>query len=415
MQKSSILLSPIDSFLAMAFTVTSLVALIAPTAHAFDEFRTFRPNEVSFEGSLQYFQATGNYNDSGNLNTQISGTNFKITDGTLGARYVAFPRFGAFLSADFASSQSNDTIQTRNNSGLASATAGVDYLLWTHKNKALWPEFTFKYPFHRVDYSANGVLNDEGDMEATGRLVGRARWGSFDSFASLGYRYRDEGRASLLPFSVGAEIPLSVVKIGGELSGYQTLVKDSGTNGIYSRDAVASRDGDSLYFDSINPARLDLNAWLRWSGDPYQVKVGGGTTLTGANTAGGWWAFVGVQIQFVAVERSSSPSAPTNSRILAPTPDGRNFNSKEFQEDIDNNVDQSLFNDSTPSTPVPPASSAPMLEESTTPVVRPKNPTRRERLQMQREQQQKLQNELDDTEMQIELKSKKDRGSGNGD
>lgn len=378
---------------------------------AFDEFRTFRLGELDVEGSLQYFQARGNYMDGGSFASQLSGSSFKITDGTLGLRYVFYPRLSFFVSLDFASAQSNDSLKTRNNSGLASTTAGFDYLAWVQNNMALWPEFTFKYPTKRVDYGSDDVLIDEGDMAATVRLVGRARFRSFDSFAYLGYQYRDQGRAGLLPFGVGGEVLASVIKIGGELSGFQTVVRDTGTGNGYNRDAVINRDGYSLYFDSVNPGRVDLNAWLRWNNDPYQLKFGGGTSVAGANTAAGWWAFVDLQIQFATQGRTrTQPSSPVS--IPAPAIDGKNFNSKEFQEETDDGVDQKLF---TPVPPPPPPKkrAVPLLEESTPPVVRPRNPTQQERLQMQREQQQKMQNDLDDTEMQIELKTKKDRGSGN--
>lgn len=380
----------------------------APKAVAFDEFRTFRTGEFDLEGAFQYNQATGNYDNGSKFSSLPSGDSFSIMNVDLGGRWVLYPRLGFFASAGIASAQSKDSTKTRSNSSITDVTAGFDYLFLSRKTWALWPEFTLKYPFQRVDYGADGVLNDEGAIEATARVVGRIRLGSFDSFAYVGYSYRDEGRSGLLPFGAGAEIPVSNLKIGAELNGYQTVVNDSGTNNIYSRDFVSYRDGGSLYFDSINPARLDLNAWLKWNHDPYQIKFGGGTTLAAANTSGGWWAFASVEYQLQTVW---SKNAPHNN----PQPDGVMDKSGHFQEELDDGVDQNLFAPPMPEAPpqAQPARPAPLLDESTPPVVKPKNPTKQEVRQQKKEQQQKLQNDLDQTEMQIELKSKTDRGSGN--
>jgi hypothetical protein len=382
---------------------------ISISAHAqvqiFDEFRTFRSGEFDLAGTFQYTHITGNYDNSSRFSGLPSGDSFSLVNGTLGGRWVFFPRVGTFVTTEWAAAQSKDLLKTRKNSSLTSATAGVDFLWLSHKTWALWPEFTLKYPFRRIDLSADDALNNEGAMEATARLVGRLRWESFDTFAYLGYRYRDEGRSGVMPFGAGAEVPVNNVNLGAELSGYQTVVNDSGTNNGLDRAFVAYRDGGSLYFDSVNPAALNANAWLRWKPNAYQFKFGGGTTLTGANYSGGWWAFVMLETQWQLSFSKSTPAPPAASQT---------YRNDHFEDELDDGVNQNLF--VPPPPPAPPAEKArpaPLLEESAAPVVRPKQPTARERRQMRQEHEQQLQNDLDQTEMQIELKSKRDRGSGN--
>lgn len=400
--------SVLNFFLPSFFISLLLQITVVPQAFAFDELRTFRTGEFNLEAAFKYDQSTGNYDNGGKFASLPSDDSFSLMDLTLGGRWVLYPRVGVIVSTDIAQAQSKDLIKTRTQSSVTNVTAGFDYLWISHKTWALWPEFTLKYPFHRVDFNSDEVLNDEGAIEATARAVGRMRLGGFDTFAYVGYRYRDEGRSGVMPFGAGGEIPVSNLKVGADLSGYQTVVNDSGTGNTYNRDYVTYRDGGTLFFDSINPARLDANVWLKWNHDPVQIKVGGGTTLAAANIAGGWWAFAAVEYQLQTVwdKQRSHPINPST------PPGGQPYQNSHFQEELDDGVDQNLF--VPPPPPPPPASAhpAPMLEESTTPVVKPKNPTKKEIRQMKKEQQQKMQNDLDQTEMQIELKSKKDHGSG---
>lgn len=360
----------------------SLAASLSFTskAHAqmplYDEAgRTYQANTWQVDFQTTYYQATANYTkDGGEYVGLDSGHSFRLIDFDFGTRWVPTSRWGIYLSSRVSNAESNDTINTRRNSTFTQAVIGTDYRLYAGKSFELIPDLSVTVPVERVDAAADEVLNREGSLEATAKMIARMHWGRLDPFAFVGFNYRDENRASLLPYGVGAELQLGSWMFGGEVRGYQTVIKDSSNINSLQRIAIAARSGGALRYYSENPSLLETNFWLRKAFlDSWDFKLGAGTSITGTNTAAGWNVIAGLSYFFEGW-KSSPGSSSASSRPYRAVED----NSGQFQEEINDGVDQNLFEAPKPP-PLPPKPAA--------------NP-----------EKQKLQKELDQTEFQIQLK-----------
>jgi hypothetical protein len=361
--------------------LSSFLGAIAWTSSAqaqsplFDEVgRNFRGRQWEFALQTNYFQATANYTPGGGQYTSlVSGSSYNLMTFDFGTRWIPVNRWGIYASTQVGNAESKDLIDTRRNSTFTQAVVGSDYLWISNKRWELYPDFALTFPIERVDANRDEVLNHEGALELATRFVGRARWGSFEPFAFLGYTYRDEDRASLLPYGVGAEFQFSSWALGGELRGYQSATRDRSSVTNVQRAAMAARNGGALKFNSTDPALMETNFWLKGSlMEAVDFKLGGGTSITGTNMAAGWNVFVALSYAF-----AEAPSG----RTYSPPKRGRSHqeDAERFEEEINDGVNQNLFS---------PTTAGEMAKEKA-------------------EEKKKLQNEMDQTEFQIELKSAK--------
>ncbi|MEZ0392367.1 MAG: hypothetical protein ACAH59_09140 [Pseudobdellovibrionaceae bacterium] len=364
-----------------------LVWFHLPSAFAqvplFDEAgRKFKQGLWDFKFQTSYYEAIGNFNKSGSAYDSLpSGSSYNLLQFDFGTRWIPKTNWGIYISGQIANAESKNQIDTRTNSSYTHTVAGTDFMLYSNRTFSLIPDFYLVLPFTRVDTGEDLVLNDEGSLEVTSRLIGRARFGFFRPFAFAGFTYRDEDRSHLLPYGLGAEIQISRWMLGGELRGYQTVVNDKYSETPQDRQVVASANGGALRFFSVDPSLLDTNFWLKRDiGEAWNLKLGGGTSLTGTSTSSGWTVFAGLSYVFL-------PSAKAVSQPWNPEPS--DDDSSRFQESTDDGVNQEYFYKPTPPSPPPPA-----------PPVKPAEPS----VEKQKKQMQK---ELDQTEFQIELKNSK--------
>lgn len=359
---------------SFAFTtlVFTIVVLSGHHATAWDEFRGYAPSIWDFEIGAQYYQATSNFAKSGNEFQRLSnGYGYKLIDSNLGVRYTPNYRMGFYTGGRYAYAESQDLTLTRTQGGLTHGFVGFDALLVETSWFELVPDFNIWAPLKRVDANKDEVLNSEGALEVTGRLIARFIWKGFHPFGYVGYRYRDEGRSSQLPYGIGAELDIKNFAIGGELEGYQKVTYDQYSDNSYAREVVARYNGTALKYYSVNPSRLDANGWVKWDdGKSFAIMVGGGASIAGESTAAGWQVFTTLNF------RLATGRTPTK-KVLEPK-------LESFKEENKDDIDQSLF------------------EPTKVEVIRPPtvSPTEQDNLKKR-----KLQKELDDTEMQIELKS----------
>jgi hypothetical protein len=342
----------------------------------FDEVsRSFKKNTWDFRGQTSYYSATANYSDDGNVfNTLPDGYSYNLLAMDFGFRWVPQHKWGLYTSSQVGNAESKDAINTRTNSSLTHLVIGTDYLMSSGKTFSWAPDFSLVIPFSRVDATADEVLNHEGAVEATARMMMTARYGHLMPFGSLGLTFRDEDRSSLIPYSLGSEFNFSKVSLGAELRGYQTVIKDKYTNTPSEREGVATKNGQALKFFSVDPSLLETNLWLRSRiGNSFGFKVGGGISLTGASVSAGWNVFAALSYTLGASTRNSQDDLEP---VISEDPKG-------FQEETNDGVNQELFQVK-PTAPPPPKP----------------NPA---------DQKKKLQKELDNTEFQIELKSSKPR------
>ena len=185
---------------------------------------------------------------------------------------------------------------------------------------------------------------------------------------------------------MGLDLKFSSFKLGGEIRGYQTVIKDQYTNDPVKREVIVAKNGNSLRYDSVDPSLLESNFWIGGTGKSLGWKLGGGTTVTGSSVAAGLSAFLKINYQFEATASHSEP-IPTASPHSQERPDV-----EKFQEDVNDGVNQELFEGPGQQQPKPvikiPAKT-PNQQDTTS------------------GSEQQLQEELKKTEFQIELKRKK--------
>ncbi|MFN7825574.1 MAG: hypothetical protein ACK5P6_09455 [Pseudobdellovibrionaceae bacterium] len=354
----------------------SLILSVSSVAMAWDEYRGYAPGVIDLEFASQYFASDANYTKSGGSFERLpAGYSFSVFTTDLGARYSLSKRWAAYFKSQVAYSQSQDPTTQRTNSSFTSATFGTDWLMIEKQNWELMPEFSFLTPLEKTNLNDNKVLNSEGASEFMGRLVGRLATGSFVHFGYFGYKHRGEGLAGLGLFGLGSEYNHPHFAIGADLTGYSTLYDDEKTDSPADRQPAYNLSGLSRRFNAINPELLETRVWYRAdAGGKWGFQIGGGTTITGKTTAAGWNVFgvLNYRLQGPKIFSSPKPQRPT-------TPD-----TEKFKEEADDGVDQSLFVLPKPK----PAAKAPSKKS-------PRGST--------------LQEQLDQTEMQIELRSLRKR------
>jgi hypothetical protein len=278
---------------------------------------------------------------------------------------------GFYGGARYAYAQSKDPVTTRTNGELTHVFLGMDSLLVETPVFELVPDFNLWFPLQRVDANADKVLNSEGALEMTGRLIARLIWKGFHPYGYVGYTYRDEGRSTQIPYGGGAELDFKNFAFGLGVTGFQRVTYDKYTDTPSSKESVAIYNGTALKYYTVNPSRLDANTWLKWDeGKSFAIMFGGGTSIAGESTAAGWQVFTNLNFRFAT---GRQPTVKT----IEPVVD-------KFKEENSDKIDQSLFD-------------PPKVEVIKPPVVSPKESESLKKRQLQKE--------LDDTEMQIELKS----------
>ncbi|PIS10049.1 MAG: hypothetical protein COT73_11405, partial [Bdellovibrio sp. CG10_big_fil_rev_8_21_14_0_10_47_8] len=279
---------------------TLVVALSFSIAQAgvslFDESsRAYDSGALNVETVGSYFTSTANYTkEGGQYESLPSGGSYQLMDVDFGARWTPDRTWGFYGTSRVSNAEGKDNFNTRGNSSLSQATLGIDMLMISNSKFDLIPDVNFTYPFERVSTTDDSVLNGEGAMELSARAIARLKWGKIQPFAFAGFTYRDEDRSSLLPYGLGAEWKLGSLSVGADLRGYQSIINDTYTNEQYRRHVVAYRNGGSLKYYSVDPSLLESNFWARWQKNSLGLKVGAGTSLTGANMAAGWTLFAGL-------------------------------------------------------------------------------------------------------------------------
>ena len=367
-------------------TLCLSVQSYAATGILDESSRKFYQDRFTFEANYRYFKTDANYTQDGGQYVSLVGSNsYSVSDLDFGVRWTTGQTYGLYVASRLAQGESKTSGINRTNSYITHAQAGVDMLLISNSKFDLIPDVSLIFPLQRVVKTSDDALAGEGAMEITARVIGRLKWGTLEPFAMLGLTYRDEGRSTLLPYLAGAELSFSSLKLGADIGGYQTILKDQYTSNSSERHVVSLKNGGSLKYYSVDPSLLETSAWLRWQMGDFAFKGGAATTMTGTSTAAGLTFFAGMSFALDSGPRRRSRQEAPKYQPTSPVEDD---DVQKFEETVNDGVDQNLFRK-----PTPPPKPKP---------VRKPDPA---------QQKLKMQQELDSTEFQIELKktSKKKR------
>ncbi len=369
----------------LTFTIAGLLLFSVPVL-ALDNYKEFQRDRWDFEVGTQFFYSEANYPSSGGGSQNLfSGNHYQLLDVNFGTRYMPQKNWSVFGWGNIGSAESKNSLATRSNSSFNEMAAGFDFLMYS-EGFQLVPEIVALMPFEKVDTSSDTVLNSEGVFEVRSRLVAQKDFGMWRGYGWLGFNYRGDGRSFLMPWGAGAQFKMNRHRWGAELLGYQSISDDTNNKDSVIRTAyINSVNAGSLKFYSANPSLIDTQVYATWALHPkWSLQANAGMTLTGTNTAAGYHVGGFIRYSFDMTEGYSEE--PYVAPVDSPVPsyrsnmyDNSELSSdkkvKQFKESVDDGVDQDLFK------PRPTA----------------KPPVNDKQLQQQ----------LDETEFQIELKSDK--------
>ncbi|WII70616.1 hypothetical protein QJS83_09115 [Bdellovibrio sp. 22V] len=364
-------------FVGLLFSCSSALAL--------DNFKEYRRDRWDFEVGTQYFYSEANYPSSGGGSQNLpSGNHYSLLDVYLGSRYTPRRNWSVFGWGNVGSAESKDSVATRSNSTITEAAVGFDFLMYSEAFQLI-PEIIGVIPFEKVDPTSDTVLNSEGVIEVRSRLIAQKDFGSVRAYGWLGFTFRGDDRSYLMPWGVGTQLKLSRLRLGAELFGYQSVTDDPNKNPATRTAYINGVNAGSMKFYGVNPSLMDSQLFATWLISPnWTLQANGGMTLMGSNSAAGFHVGAFVRYSF---DMTEGYTEPTYVPVDSPVPSYRSNmyddqdemsserKVRQFKEQTDDGVDQNLF--------------------------KPR-PTKKPRVN-----QQQLQQQLDDTEFQIELKSNK--------
>lgn len=387
-------------------------------------FHFYHPGDWDLRVGGGYFTTDTNYVNSGQTSKLVNGGSLSLFSGEVYTRFVFSPELAFFGNLEMADAESKGNGINKSFMGITSAKGGVEYRFAVSRGVDLIPEFSFSVPFTKINMDQDTAINSEGVNQTFFNLNAQTVVTNFRLIGSAGYLMR-ASRSTLAPWSVALEMPFTTSVFGARIFGYESIGKDPDTGGTNetTRNITNLRvNGGSLKFYSINPALIDSEVYVSFNiAQSMRLGLAGGLTLNGANNASGYHVDAALTYRFGSrsyegIRRSSTPNGSPVS--IDPYVD-------QFHEDTNDGVDQKLFR---PAPPPPPAVPPPLprarpqtdqygrqprmrpAAPAADPIVmRKQAPAMNNSARQEEIEQRKLQQQLNDAEMSIELKVDKKR------
>ena len=340
-----------------------------------------RRGEINLQGA--FHKTDFNYDLSGGAFTRLdSGSSYQIYDYDLASRVAISKKMAVYGWGRLSNAESKRDFKVRNNSAVHQLVVGMEYLL--DPSQITWiPDFSVAIPLKNQNFSGDEVAVGEGVTEITAKMRGQILKPSWYIDGGVGVTYRDQNRSTLMPVNLGVHFNISkTMLIGADLNGYYTISKEN--ESALARNVYACRvNGCSLRFGSVNPNLLEATGALQiYASQRSLIRLDVGQSITGYNVAGG--PIVAINFSYLfGLSQSNTFSNPEQNIYEDPSP--------EFVPDKNHDVDHSQFAPDHTGGVVPTTKTP---QPVNTNVVKPKPPVREQ-----------MKNELDQTEMQIELKS----------
>lgn len=372
----------------LTFTIAGLLLFSVPVL-ALDNYKEFHRDRWDFEAGAQFFYSEANYPSSGGGSQNLSsGNHYQLLDMNFGTRYMPQKNWSVFGWGNVGSAESKNSLATRSNSSFNELAAGFDFLMYS-EGFQLVPEVVALMPFEKVDPTSDTVLNSEGVFEVRSRLVAQKDFGNLRSYGWLGFNYRSGGRSFLMPWGIGTQFKFKRFRLGAELFGYQSVSEDTtDVNEALRTSYINGVNAGSMRFYGVKPSLVDTQVYATWLLTPkWNLQAQGGMTLAGSSSAAGFHVGASIGYSFDLTEGYAEQEyvAPVES----PVPEYRSNmyedsglssekKVRRFREETEDGVDQNLFK------------------------ARPTKAKRTPRLQSD-----DLQQQLDETEFKVDLKSNK--------
>lgn len=378
-------------------TLLVLMAVLPlSSAWARQGYLLFEPGSWESRASVDYRLSDANYTNNGAQEALLNDGRFQIFQLDFFSRYTLSDTWAFFGGLGGAQAESVGSDATRAGGALTAGRLGVEWNPAFFDFLEVIPRFSYLLPFEQISPDQDSVITSEGVDETLFDLHLQAAFESFRIYGSLGYLMRGEGRSTLMPWSAGIEWPAPNITFGARLMGYESLSDDAdvGSSAAEARrvETMTRVNAGSFKFYSMNPGVVDSEAYLMLAlGPSVHLGLFGGLTLAGTNSASEFHGGASVTFRFKPEPVRRVRPVPENQLSLDPYVD-------QFREDTNDGVDQKLFRPARPRPQAQPVAPA-------RPAARPsRQDQRRQQQQREAEEMRRLQQQLDDAEMTIELK-----------
>lgn len=345
------------------------VCLLPWNSPAAEVYKTFLANRFDMHLDTRYFKTDSNYDSDGNKQSlapnsvdfsSSSSSSFQVLNFQTLVRYTFLNDMGFYSGLNFSNVESQNSLNTKTNSSLNYFIFGVDHQLVKQGALSLYTDASYWVANEKINTNADDAITSDGASELKILLMGVAEQSSFKNFVKLGYSYRAEGLSSLLVYGAGAEFLVKNMGVGAQVDGISSVTDDQQINSSDVRDFVTDRvNAGSRKYYSVNPNSLDVELYFSYNFDSsMKLKLSGGSTVMGANSASGYFAGLSLNWGFGMTKVQSHP--------LNEGP--------KFKINTEDGVDQDLFK--SPDSIKPSSQALPKLTPSIKSAPRPKSKTR---------------------------------------
>ena len=372
---------------------TLLMAILfgMPTfAFAQRGYHLFRPGNWETRLGMEYRVTDANYESGGGQTSLRDGGKLTLIDFDFSSRYVLGSDWALFGQLNMTHGESIGADATRSGLILTSGQLGVEWNTGIFDFLDFIPQFSYLIPFEKINADQDDLITSEGVDEIFLNFHLQAAFESFRLYGGLGYMARGEGRSSLMPWSVGTEVPLTSFLVGVRLNGFESVSDDQDAGSITDEDArvntVDRVNAGSFKFYSVNPSIVSTEVYSTFGiGKNIVLGLHGGLTLAGTNSASEIFAGSTLSYRFNPTPVARTRPPVENRISIDPQVD-------QFREDTNDGVNQNLFK------PAPRR-----IRMAPAPPPRPKAVPKKKKSES--DEMKRLRKQLNEAEMTIELKA----------
>ena len=331
-------------------TLPSLVSALPLTE------KRFFVDQMKARFSVDYYATDANFDSSGNNSYVLPDSNsFENISGDLFVRWVPHPQWGIWgkiVGGQTNSYNNSNGSTTRINRGIESITLGGDLFL-LKKPFRLVGDLSFTHSLQKVSLNIaeqDETLLGEGATEVTGQLLAHHPIGRYwRIYESLGFKYRNEQRASLATWLIGAQWRMKYLHLSLDLYGSFPLIQDSSFDG--NRKLITDKvNAGSFKFFSEDPsvALYSINGSFFFN-KRFALRSSFYQEIIGSNHSKGFGVMTSIeylyQIRKTRKIKKKSTVDKAFEKLKKKKAKERKM-MKDFEEDVTiENYDDNLFND----------------------------------------------------------------------
>lgn len=356
-----------------------LLFLISQNSHSYNKLKTYEPRTFEIATGANYFETTSNFNNVGTKVNLLSTNKYTLIDFFLESRYVFSGLWSVNAKAFISNAESKNIDFNRANSTLNALEASVDWMVYRGFMDII-PELKVRYSLDSISPTQDSVITNEGVMEMIGLVKAQNNYSWFSYYVGGGYQFRSE-RSGIMPWYLGGGLQWKHSFLGLELNGFQTVTDDGDKGANESiRNALIQRvDAGSYKFYSVNPSHIEaaVNLDIGFSSG-FLIKSYVANSISGQNYSNGLTIGVMINLLFDTMSNNSVKSQELHVKEVVPVK-----RESDYKIQTQDGVDQTLFQkEEIPIAPVKQENTKKLSEDN-------------------------IQEQLDQAEMSIKLKSKK--------